>query len=98
MESFADQILEQTPMILLVMGWDDLIYIVILAATTALSLALAPKPPKPKAATLQDFDVPTAEEGRPVPVVFGTVTVKGPNVIWYGHLRTKAIKSKGGKK
>jgi len=97
-QAFAHQLLDQVPLILLVMGWDDLIYIAILLATTALSMALAPKPPKPKPAVLSDFDVPTAEEGRPIPVVFGTVTVKGANVIWYGDLGTKAIKKKGGKK
>lgn len=97
-QAFADQLLEHMPMILLVMGWDDLIYIAILLATTALSMALAPKPPKPMPALLQDFDVPTAEEGRPIPVVFGTVTITGPNVVWYGDLGTKAIKKKGGKK
>ncbi len=63
-----------------------------------MSVALAPKPPQPKPASLSDFDVPTAEEGRPIPVVFGTVTITGPNVIWYGNLRTEAIRKKGGKK
>jgi len=58
----------------------------------AIGYALAPKPPTPKPASIQDIDIPTAEEGRPVPVVFGTVTVTGPNVIWYGDLSTKKIK------
>lgn len=75
-----------------------LIQLAILIVSSYVSAALAPKPPKPKPASLTDFDVPTAEEGRPVPVVFGTVWVTGPNVIWYGHLRTEAIKSSSGKK
>lgn len=62
------------------------------------SAALAPKPPKPKPAALEDFDIPVAEQGRPVPVVFGTVLITGPNVLWYGDLRTTAITEKGGKK
>lgn len=33
---------------------------------------------------LGDFTVPTATEGRFVPLVFGTMVVEGPNVIWYG--------------
>ena len=53
---------------------------------------------EPKAATLEDFDIPTAQEGRAIPVVFGTVTVRGPNVVWYGDLYAKPIKKKGGKK
>lgn len=62
------------------------------------SAALAPKPPKPKPAALEDFDIPVAEQGRPVPVVFGTVLITGPNVLWYGDLRTTAITEKGGNK
>lgn len=73
-------------------------YIAVLLIATFVAYALAPKPPKPKAASLEDFDIPTAEEGRPIPVVFGTVLVSGPNVLWYGDLRTKAIKSSSGKK
>ncbi|MEE8128199.1 hypothetical protein [Candidatus Vondammii sp. HM_W22] len=61
--------------------------------TTALSYMLAPKPPVPKPASLEDFDAPTATEGRAVPVIFGTVTVKSPNVVWYGHLKTAPNKS-----
>lgn len=66
--------------------------------SSVISMLLAPKPEKPKPASLSDFKAPTAEEGRPVPVIFGTVLVKGPNVVWYGDLRTKPIKSDGGKK
>jgi hypothetical protein len=60
--------------------------------------ALAPKPPVPKAAALEDFDIPLAEEGRAIPVVFGEVVLNSPSVMWYGALRTSAIKKKGGKK
>lgn len=65
--------------------------------SAVISYALAPKPPKPRPAALSDFDAPTAEEGRPIPVVFGTVWLRGPNVLWYGDLRAEPIK-KGGKK
>lgn len=60
--------------------------------TLIASIALAPKPPKPRSASIEDFDLPTAEEGRPIPVVFGTMRVAGPNVLWYGDLGKKAIK------
>lgn len=73
-------------------------YIVAIVIAALVATALAPKPAAPKPSTLEDFDLPTAEEGRPIPVVFGTVTITGANVTWYGNLRTKAIKSKGGKK
>ena len=72
--------------------------LVFLVALNLLASALAPKPPKPKSASLTDVDAPTAEADKPIPVVFGTVMLRGPNVVWYGDLRTKAIKTKGGKK
>jgi hypothetical protein len=68
--------------------------IIVSLVITAIGYALLPKPPGPKPATLKDFDVPTAEEGRPVPVLFGTKTVTGPNVIWYGDLGREKIKKK----
>jgi hypothetical protein len=73
------------------MGWEAVIYLII---ATVISIALAPKPPKPKAAALEDFDLPTAEEGRPIPVVFGKCRITGSNILWYGDLGTKAIKKK----
>lgn len=59
---------------------------------------LMPDPPVPKPASISDFTAPTAEEGRPVPVVFGTVKVEGSNVLWYGGLFIEPIRKKGGKK
>jgi hypothetical protein len=58
-----------------------------------LSIALAPKPKVPKAATLKDFEFPQANEGTPQAVVFGDVWSGGWMVLSYGNLRTKAIKS-----
>lgn len=77
------------------MGWE---YIVVLIIAAVVSYALAPKPPIPPPATLEDFQVPTAEEGRPIPVVFGEVWITGPNVLWYGNLSAQPIYKKGGKK
>lgn len=45
---------------------------------------LRPKPKRAKPPEAKDLDNPTADAGRPIPVVFGTVTVKGLNVLWYG--------------
>lgn len=73
-------------------------YLLVVIVASYIAAALAPKPPTPPPASLEDFDAPTAEEGRPIPVIFGTVWVTGPNVIWYGNLRTQEIKTKSGKK
>lgn len=55
-------------------------------------------PPGPSPAGLGDLDVPTANEGSSIPVIFGRRHIKSPNVVWYGHLRTTAIKTSSGKK
>ncbi|MGL5632300.1 MAG: hypothetical protein ACRDD3_08045 [Azovibrio sp.] len=73
-------------------------YLVVMVVANLLSQALAPKSPQPKSASLSDIDVPTAEEGRPIPVVFGSVILRGANVVWYGDLKAEPIKKKGGKK
>ena len=69
-------------------------------ATAVIAYALRPKPTHttPTPATIEDFEAPTAEDGREIPVLFGTREVQGPNVVWYGDLRTEAIKAKQGKK
>lgn len=75
------------------MIWTQIIYFVV---TLILSIALSPKPQKPRAAALDDFELPTAEEGRPIPVVFGEVDISGANVLWYGDLQVKPIKKRSG--
>jgi hypothetical protein len=52
--------------------------------------------PKPKQASpeVQDMDDPTAEAGRPIPVLFGTMTIKGLNVLWFGEKRYQKRKIK----
>jgi len=74
------------------------VQLAIFIISAVISYLLAPKPPQPKPASLSDFDAPTADEGRPIPVVFGTVTVTGANVVWYGDLRVTPIQKGGGKK
>jgi len=78
------------------MFWGYLI--VTLVVSALLYAALKPARQSPQAAVLEDFDVPKAKQGDPVPVVFGTVTIRSPTVIWYGDLKTYAIHSSGGKK
>lgn len=59
---------------------------------------MMPKPQSQPPAGLGDIKAPTAEEGREIPVLFGTRDLRAPNVVWYGDLKTVAIKKKGGKK
>lgn len=80
------------------MAYQILVQIALLIVSALITYALTPKPPSPRPASLTDFDIPTAEEGRPIPVVFGTAWVTGPNVLWYGDLGIAPIKASGGKK
>lgn len=75
-----------------------IVQIIIMIVAIILAVVLAPKPPQPKPASLQDFDVPTAEEGKPYCKIFGEVVVKDPNVLWFGDLSSEPIRKKGGKK
>lgn len=77
--------------------WNFLIMVAISAIVT---YALMPRSqsPQQKPAALGDFNFPTADESRSIPVVFGTVKLADPNVVWYGDLRTRAIRKRGGKK
>lgn len=60
------------------------VVVLVAVAVAALSLVLMPRPKAPKPDSMKDLENPTAEAGRPVPVVFGTITVKGLNVLWFG--------------
>lgn len=61
-----------------------------------LSELLRPKPEieDQRPAGLGDFQVPTTTEGRKVPLIWGRVRQKGPNVTWYGDLVQEAITEK----
>lgn len=52
------------------------------------------KPNNAKPSSLDDFSVPTAEEGRIIPVVCGKVKIDGSNVTWYGDLEVVPITKK----
>lgn len=76
------------------------IFIAVAAAVIAVGLSaifLRPKKKRPDATT--DLEAPVAEAGKPIPVVFGEITVKGLNVLWYGDKwKDKYKTSAGGKK
>lgn len=70
----------------------------LLIASYAIQVLLTPKTDPQKPASLEDFDFPQFEEGTPQSVIFGDVWTDDQFILWYGNLRTSAIKSKGGKK
>tara|TARA_Y100000593_G_scaffold83521_2_gene157504 strand:- start:5508 stop:5744 length:237 start_codon:yes stop_codon:yes gene_type:complete len=61
-----------------------LIQLVIGVVLMVVAYAILPKPKKQKPPESADLDDPTAEAGRPIPVVFGSLEVKGGNILWFG--------------
>lgn len=58
--------------------------ILISIALSVVSYLLAPKPKISKPEAAKELEDPTAEAGVEVPVIFGTITKKQPNVLWFG--------------
>lgn len=63
-------------------------------AISIVSYLIMPKAKAPKPEAAKDLEDPTAEAGRPIPVVFGTMTVKGLNVLWFGDKSKHTYKVK----
>lgn len=68
--------------------------IVIALVMMVVSYLLMPKPKTGSATKSDGMDDPTASAGSPIKVVFGTVTIKDPNVLWYGDKSTHTFKTK----
>lgn len=73
-----------------------LIMLIVLIATTVISMLMRPHQSGPLASSLGDFQFPTATEGRAIPVIFGTVKIGGGNTVWWGNLKTQPIKQSSG--
>lgn len=70
--------------------------LLLFVATTVIGMLIRPKTTGPLASSLGDFQLPTAEEGRAIPVAFGTVKISGGNTVWWGDLTITPIKQKSG--
>lgn len=66
------------------------------ALSTVISIYTRPDPPKPKAATMDDLDKPTIEEGTPIGKLYGTRWV-APQELARWNFKSRAIKKKSGK-
>lgn len=66
------------------------------AGVTVLQTLLnRPRAPRPQSVSPEEFTGITAEEGRPVPIVFGTRAINNANVVWFGDLASTAIVQAG---
>jgi len=66
-----------------------LIYLITQLANNILQLA------RGSSAAPGEFQAPTAEEGRVIPVVFGVVKISAPNVVWWGDVRILEVGKQG---
>lgn len=71
------------------------VQIMIMLVLSAVSMALRPRPEKPKA---QERDIPVVEDGAALPDLFGTVWIDDQYLLAWRQMGTQAIKTKGGKK
>jgi uncharacterized membrane protein len=65
-----------------------LINLIVGIALQAIGYLLMPKSKSSKDSTVTDMENPTAEGGRPIPVVFGEIEVTGVNIVWFGDKAT----------
>lgn len=72
--------------------------IVVFVIALVLAISAMPKPQTQKPPGYGDVQLPTTEEGRELPVLFGTRDLWGPIVAWWGDFRTIAVKKKSAKK
>lgn len=80
-------------------GWLGALLIGLVLNVIAYLIMPKPKQAKPEAA--KAMDDPTAEAGKPIPVVFGSIFIKDSNILWFGEKshREYDVKEKGkGKK
>lgn len=74
-------------------------YLILGTLGLIVSYVLMPKPKQPKPPSVDDIKAPTTDAGRPIPLVFGSMTIKGVNLLgeWDKEIRTRKS-SAGGKK
>ena len=73
------------------MAWFNLI---LAAIFLVISFLLAPKPAKQKPREFEDPETPTADASRPIPWLFGTMTITGLNTVALASKRYERDKVK----
>lgn len=62
------------------------VYAVVALVMMVAAYAFMPRPKVPSSTNgTEDQETPTAEAGKTIPVIFGRVTVKDPNFLYYGE-------------
>lgn len=72
-------------------------WLIMMAIAIAINIAsylLMPKPKAPRPDAVKDLEEPTAEAGRPLPVLFGTKEMRAPNILHFGDKSTRQYEIK----
>lgn len=82
------------------MVWNFVVQFLIAIAVSIVAYLITPKPKGPASPAAADLENPVAESGKPVPKYWGTGTIKGLNVLWFGdkNVREYEVKTEGGGK
>ncbi len=81
------------------MVYNWVIQLIIAIVLAVISYLITPRPDAQASNATEELEAPTAEAGRPMAVVFGTITVKSLNTLWVGNRAKRTYKTKmGGKK
>lgn len=81
----------------MVANW--IIQVIVAVVMAVLSYLITPRPDGQLSQAMEELEAPTAEPGRPIMWVFGTVNVKSLNTLWFGLRSRRVYKVKvGGKK
>lgn len=78
------------------MPFNFLVSLLISLAINIVAYLIMPKAKVAKPEAVEDMEGPTAEAGRPIPVPFGDITIKGLNCIWYGEIKTNTFEISAG--
>lgn len=73
---------------------DWIVMFVIAFSLNVVSYLITPKPKPPKPDAARDLESPTAEAGRPIQKVFGTLTIRDSNILWHGDKASKSYEIK----
>jgi len=76
-------------------GW-WIAYFVVIIISAVLAIVLAPKPSIPAVSAGDLQNIPVVEQGKPIPVLFGTRFIMQPNVIWWGGAFNTPIRKEMG--
>jgi len=76
------------------MPFNFVVQLAIGIALMAVGFLLTPRPKVRSGATgPSDFKTPKANAGDPIPVIFGTVTIFEPNILWEGDSKTETYQT-----